>query len=90
MNFLIMCDFHDDIRFEIQGNSSTVTGLSLLMNDDVIQHLQCNSQEISVIKDKITKKASITWSDNKMLFKKHLPKLSVVKDVLVYSPWPVY
>ena len=75
---------HNDIRFEIQGNSNTITGLSLLMNDDVIQHLQCNSQEISLIKNKITKNASKTWSDN-MPFKKHLSKLSVVKDVLVYN-----
>ena len=41
---------HDDIRFEIQDISNTITGLSLLMND-VIQYLHCNSQEM-LIKDK--------------------------------------
>ena len=39
----------EDIRFEVKGSSSSITGLSLLIENDLIKHVQSRSSELRLL-----------------------------------------
>lgn len=75
---------HDDVRLELTGDSSTITGLSVLLDDDLIQSIQTNDPDLSLIKSSLNNDVVPNWSESLKPYKPHMSHLSIINDVLVY------
>jgi hypothetical protein len=76
----------DDLRFEIGGNSTTISGLSLLMEDDAIKHVQSKCPEVALLKELIVKETPCKhWPNILKRFSRHAHRLSIIDDTLVYN-----
>ena len=83
---LVVSEINSDIRFEIAGFSNTVTGLSLLINDDTICHIQDRDSDLKLLKNCVKNKIPCnSWPLEIASFKRHFIKLSIVNNVLVYN-----
>ena len=75
-----------DIRFELKGSSDTVTGLSLLMNDETIRDVQSHCSAIkSVIRCINAKTPTKLWPKNVNNFARFHKRLEVYNGLLVYN-----
>lgn len=88
---LIIDHNENGLQFEIEGDSSTVTGLSLLLDHDTIHHVQSRSSELQKVKrNLINEVPTRDWTGSAKPFVRHISKLKVENNVLVYcSPAPV-
>ena len=75
-----------DLRLEISGRSSTVTGLSLLLSDEDVQSLQSRDFIISKVKDYVNDNVTAKmWDGDCRLFLRHSNSLTVENDILYFS-----
>ena len=81
----------DDVRFEVRGESATVTGLSLLIDNDTIKHIQSRSPELKSLKKQLKLNVPTKlWPNSIRNFCRHSSKLSIVNDIIVFnSPHPI-
>ena len=75
-----------DLRFEIQGQNGTITGLSLLTESDVIRQIQRRNGEMKtlyrVLRDNLPCKE---WPSNVTEYRRYAKKLSIVDNVIVFN-----
>lgn len=76
----------DQLRVDLEGNSETLTGLSLLIDDDVLRTIQSQCEKLERIKDIVTMSCSEPrWTEHIKPFKRHIDKLTVCNDILLYT-----
>ena len=77
---------NDEIRFAIEGSSNTITGLSLLLEDDTINTIQSKDNSLRTLKRQLVQSVPHEqWPKILKPFCKHAAKLSVRNGVLVYT-----
>ena len=76
----------NDLRFEILGNSTNVTGLSMLREGGAIEVLQARNSVLKVLKRVITLNIPAQeWPTKISSFKRYVKELRVVDGVVVYG-----
>ena len=82
---------NNEFRFEIDGTSSSIAGLSLLGDDSLVRSIQSGDPQIqSLVKAVKTNVKPKKWKNNIKRFSKHCSNLSIHDGVLVYTnPRPV-
>ena len=80
-----------DLRFKIEGNSDVITGLSLLMDNDMIGTLQSKCPLIKLVVKNIRNNIpSSNWPKRIKTFARYARKLSINNGLLTYNgPEPI-
>ena len=83
----IMAEAVDEgLRFVIQGNSNTVTGLSFLTDCSVVDRLQFGNSQLKLVHRTVkTEVPKHKWAKKISKFKRYYSELSVIDNVLVYG-----
>ena len=76
----------NDLRFSIQGESSVITGLSLLTNNDLVKEVQSRCGELKslhkCLKDSVAPK---NWPSSISRYRRFAKKLSICDGILVFQ-----
>lgn len=82
---LMVSDVDGGLRFEISGNSSSVRGLSLLLEDGVIGRVQGCSDELGALRHCLNARIpSGKWSQELHAFKRYANRLEVEDDAIIF------
>ena len=83
---VVIPKLEDDLRFEIMGESSTVSGLSMLVDDDTIKTIQKRCAKLRSLHKNLRKNVPTKdWSSNLNEYRRFVSKLKIIDDVLVYG-----
>ena len=75
----------DDVRFQIKGHSISISGISLLCDDDTIHHVQIGDPILNLLRFNIASGVPTNlWSEEPRPFIRHASKLSISHDILIY------
>ena len=82
---------NNDVRFEIEGNSSTITGLSLLTDNDTIRFIQSHCPNLKLLYRHLMRETEVkAWPNCIKNFSRFVKKLSIQDGIIVFSnPNPV-
>jgi hypothetical protein len=82
---------NSDVRFEIEGNSFTITGLSLLTDNNTIKYIQSHCPNLKLLYRHLMRETEIkAWPNCIKNFSRFVEKLSIQDGIIVYSnPNPV-
>ena len=80
-----------DLRIQIEGNKDTITGLSILMDNDSVRILQAKCPELKLVLKNIRNKVpGAKWPGRIKSFARHARKLSINHGLLTYcGPKPI-
>ena len=74
------------LRFAIVGPESTISGISMLTEDNVIRSIQKRCGELKTLYRMLKSDVPVKqWPKSLQSYRKHHDKLSIVNDVLVYG-----
>jgi hypothetical protein len=80
---------NQDLRFEIEGDMPTITGLSLLTDEVVLRRLQTGCPVLRSLCSHLSRKvAPKAWPRKLKQFVRHASKLSILNEVIVYGAVP--
>ena len=77
---------HSDLRFKIQGDSSVITGMSLLTDNGLVKEMQSRSSELKSL-HKCLKNSipSREWPSSISKYRRFASKLSIRDGTLVFQ-----
>ena len=74
------------LRFEVKGSSETITGMSLLVEGNVVNQLQSRNTELNELRKLIKGNVpSKDWPGRLTSYRRHANKLSIMNNVVVWG-----